>query len=132
MSKPISARQGNHPVLKSGRKWPCYTLHTTPLLQVRAQRPQPATCAAALNPKHLTPHALHRTPALTPCGAPVLRATAWACGYAHYPPIFLCVLPQTPSATFEDMGALAAVQAELATPDARAHQAEVLLEVRAC
>ena len=35
MTNPYSRRDCNRPVLKSGLKWPCYTLHTTPLLQVR-------------------------------------------------------------------------------------------------
>ena len=34
MTNPYSRRDCNRPVLKSGLKWPCYTLHTTPLLQV--------------------------------------------------------------------------------------------------
>jgi len=33
MKKPESNRQGAKPVLKDGRKWPCFTVHTAPGLQ---------------------------------------------------------------------------------------------------
>lgn len=32
MSAPFSRRSCNRPVLKSGYKWPCYTLHSAPML----------------------------------------------------------------------------------------------------